>query len=330
MAASTLADMLPWNEPILESLRRDALPHALLIHGVEGVGKLALAERVAQLVLCEATNPAARPCGTCEGCRWYLGGNHPDFRRLEPEALSQQPEAAGEEGEAAPARKGKPSNEIKIDQVRELAAFLNIGSHRGRRRVALVHPAEEMNLNSANALLKGLEEPPPGAMFLLVSHQPARLLATIRSRCVAVPVALPSHDAALQWISTQGVKNAERWLAYAGGAPLRALAYAGEAETLERLIRTISSRGQVLIDDRESLEALAETLQKVALDRAMSAFGLPPKFQTGNAVTPPHHARAWLEFARQMGRNRALSRHPLNPRLFAAEMLAALPPDAKS
>ena len=82
--------MHPWNEPLLESLRQRAgrLPHALLIHGAQGVGKRALAERIAQLLLCEAKDAARKPCGACEGCRWYTGGNHPDFRRLEPEALA--------------------------------------------------------------------------------------------------------------------------------------------------------------------------------------------------------------------------------------------------
>src|SRR5258708_27576769 len=198
--------MHPWNEPIFESLKRrlETLPHALLLHGPRGVGKLALAERVAQLMLCEAGDAARRPCGACDGCRWFLGGNHPDFRRLEPEALAKAPPESEED---APSRSAKPSHEIKVDQVRELAGFLNIGSHRGRRRVALVHPAEEMNPNAANSLLKGLEEPPSGAMFVLVSHRPMRLLATIRSRCVAVPVPLPPREAALEWLSGQGITN---------------------------------------------------------------------------------------------------------------------------
>jgi DNA polymerase-3 subunit delta' len=318
--------MHSWNEPILESLKRriDTLPHALLIHGPQGVGKLALAERAAQLLLCEAADPARKPCGACDGCRWYLGGNHPDFRRVEPEALAPQVETEGE-ATAGPARKGKPSQEIKIDQVRELAGFLNIGSHRGRRRVALIHPAEEMNSNAANALLKGLEEPPAGAMFVLVSHRPMRLLPTIRSRCVAVPVPTPPRESARKWLAAEGINDAERWLAYAGGAPLRALDYASNAETVDRLLAAIQARGQVLVDDREELEALAEALQKVALDQALTAFGAVPKYGTAPSRISPARARAWLAFARQMGRNRALARHPLNARLFAAEMLAAMP-----
>jgi len=317
--------MHPWNVPILESLKRrlDTLPHALLFHGPQGVGKLELAETFAQLLLCEHADPARRPCGSCEGCRWMLAGSHPDLRRIEPEALAKAPpEVEGEEAPATP--RGKPSMEIKVDQVRELAAFLNVGSHRGRRRVALVHPAEDMTVSAANALLKGLEEPPAGAMFLLVSDRPARLLPTIRSRCVAVPVPVPAREPALKWLKEQGAPGGERWLRYAGGAPLRALEYAQAADSLEGLLQGVQRRS-VAVEDRAQLEALAEALQKLALDQALSAFGAEAKYGLGKPGKG--NAKAWLAFARQMGENRALARHPLNARLFAAEMLAAMPTD---
>jgi DNA polymerase-3 subunit delta' len=312
--------MHPWNEPILQSLaeRAATLPHAMLIHGRQGVGKLALAERVAQFLLCEAES-GAKPCGRCDGCRWFLAGSHPDLRRLEPESLAK--EAEPEEGEPAPAKKtAKPSTEIKIEQVRAIADFLNLRSHRGKLRVALIHPAEDMNLSAANALLKGLEEPPAGAMFLLVSHRPAQLPPTIRSRCVAVPVPLPPRKVALDWLSGQGIKGAERWLAYAGGAPLRALHYAAQAETLESLLKNPG-----LVNDREGAEELAEALQKIALDRSFTAFGLPPKYQAAAGKASPASARAWLAYARQMGHDRLLASHPLNPKLYSADLLARLP-----
>jgi len=320
--------MHPWNEPLLESLKHRAgrLPHALLIHGPQGVGKLALAEKIAQLLLCEARDAARKPCGACEGCRWYAGGNHPDFRRLEPEALAPQPDAAAQEEEGeAPARRGKPSLEIKIDQVRELADFLNIGSHRGGLRIALVHPAEEMNVNAANALLKALEEPPAGAVFLLVSHRPARLLPTIRSRCVALPVAIPPREAALRWLSAQGMADAERWLAYAGGAPLRALDYAGKAAVIERMLRAPAP-----VEDRDELELLAEALQKSALDRAFAALGGEAKYRTGAPPVSRTRGNAWLAYARQLGKDRPLCRHPLNPKLFSAYLIAAMPDEVTS
>jgi DNA polymerase-3 subunit delta' len=319
--------MHPWNEPILEQFRTrlERLPHALLVHGAPGVGKLALAERMSELLLCEHADAARRPCGQCEACRWLASGSHPDLRRVEPEALAKQPVEAeeGEEGtaEPSPARRGRqPSLQIRIEQIRALSDFLNLRSHRGRLRVALVHPAEDMNEVAANALLKGLEEPPSGAIFILVSHRPARLLPTIRSRCVAIPVPLPARDVALKWLAGQNVKDAERWLAYAGGAPLRALDYAAEAPLLERMLQSPG-----IVEDRDGVERLTEALQKIAYDRAFAAFGLPPKFRTGKASVSPQSARAWIAYARWMNENRALSRHPLSPKLFSAEMLGAMP-----
>lgn len=313
--------MHPWNEPVFEALKRrvERLPHALLVHGAQGSGKLALAERIVQFLLCETAEAARKPCGTCDGCRWFIAGSHPDLRRVEPEALAKEVPEGEEE---APARRAKPSIEIKIEQVRGLADFLNLGSHRGGLRVALVHPAEDMNGHAANALLKGLEEPPAGAVFLLVSHRPARLLPTIRSRCVPLPVPLPPREAALTWLAAQGVPDAARWLAFAGGAPLRALDHAGRAGALERLMKEPAA-----VEDREELELLAEVLQKMALDRAFSALGAPPKYETARSGADPVRAAAWLAYARQMGQNRLLCRHPLNPKLFSAEMLAGLPQD---
>ena len=311
--------MHPWNEPILESVRKrlSRLPHALLIHGVRGVGKLALAETVAQLLLCETEAIAKKPCGACTGCRLFVAGNHLDFRRIEPEAL-QKESPPGEEPVEGPAKRAKPSIEIKVDQIRALEDFLNVGSHRGKLRVALVHPAEDMNEISANALLKGLEEPPAGAVFLLVSHRPAQLLPTIRSRCVALPVPLPAQEIAKRWLEAQGAKDGARWLAYAGGAPLRALDYAQDSTNLERLLRAPGP-----VDDRDDLEPLVDALQKIALDRALSAFGLPPKY--GASTTKVKNGHAWLTYARRLGEERLLCRHPLSPKLFSGDLLAGMP-----
>lgn len=304
----------------------DRLPHALLLHGAPGVGKLALAERFAQLMVCENRKHAMQPCGTCDSCRWFEVGNHPDVRFLEPETLTRNV-AVPEEGEEGKAKEGKASNQIRIEQARALGDFVHMVSHRGGRRVAIVHPAEDMNAATANSLLKILEEPPAGAFFLLVSHRPARLLPTIRSRCVPVPVPVPDAKASAAWLAAQGVKNAHQWLAFAGGAPLRALEYAtGErGAAIERVLKGMASADRSAlgdIKDRGELEPLAEVLQKMALDRAFAALSGRTKYG-GNVVAGD--ARAWLAYARAMGRHRLLTRHPLNPKLFAAEMVAGMP-----
>jgi len=322
---------LPWHQKSWEALVRlvDKLPHALLIHGTPGIGKLALAERFAQYLLCEARTSSGEPCGRCDGCRWFVAGSHPDVRRIEPEILAKR---VADDEEAGSQRPAKPSSEIKIEQVRELADFLALGSHRGRLRVALVHPAEDMNAHAANALLKSLEEPPPGAVFVLVSHRPARLLPTVRSRCVAMPMEAPASKAALQWLGAQGLSDGARWLAFAGGAPLRALKYGRgtQAEAIDKMLAAIASgrRAELagLVEAREDLQLLAEVLQKFALDKALVAAGASPRYHTIDPGTGgSSRAREWLAFARRMGSDRALTSHPLNPKLFALEMLAAMP-----
>ena len=301
------------------------MPHALLIHGPQGVGKLELAKQFAQSVLCEAAATSEAPCGQCAACRWFVAGSHPDFRQIEPQALSRLVEGA-DEAPAAPARGAKPSVEIKVDQIRGLDDFLNLKSHRGGPRVALIHPAEAMNPNAANALLKGLEQPPGQAMFVLVSHQPARLLATVRSRCVAVPVPVPGYEASRAWLERQDVREPDAWLSYAAGSPLRALEYAKESGTALTRRRQELAAGDLdalgAVSDRDQLEELAEFLQKHALDQIFASYCGRTKY--GNAASAKAGA-AWLRYARLLGRDRGLARHPLNPRLFAAEMLKGMP-----
>lgn len=302
-------------------------PHALLLHGPEGVGKLQLAERFAQLLLCEAARPRAAPCGKCDGCRWFLAGHHPDVRFVEPEAIARR--VAADDGEGSEKSKAKPSLEIKIDQVRGLADFVNLASHRGGKRVVLVHPAEAMNVPAANALLKSLEEPPESALFILVSHRAARLLPTVRSRCVPVPVPLPPADVARAWLEKQGVANAARRLAFAGGAPLKALedANSGRGERVDQIAQALASESPERVQgvrDRESLELLAEVLQRRAFDQALTAFGLQAKYGS-ERLGKAGSGKDWLAYLRKLGPDRALARHPLNPGLHAIEMLRGLP-----
>lgn len=212
----------PWNQPLFRQLTADRarMPHALLLHGPAGVGKFDLAMAIAQWALCEQPD-AAGACGQCDACNWFVQGNHPDFRRVEPLA------AEAEEGAAKPAK--KPRQIINVEAVREITDYLALTAHRGGWRSAVIHPAEWMNGAAANALLKTLEEPPPRVLLLLVSHQPGRLLPTILSRCRKVPVGLPEKGLAQAWLRQAGLAEPAALLAEAGGAPLAALAYADPA-----------------------------------------------------------------------------------------------------
>jgi DNA polymerase-3 subunit delta' len=212
----------PWNADLFRQITADPehMPHAILLHGPAGVGKLDLAVELARWALCQQPG-AEGACGQCDACNWFDQGNHPDFRRVEP----VEPE---DEDADAPAKKApkKGSRIIKVEAVREIGEFLSLTAHRGGWRVALIQPAEFMNPAAANALLKTLEEPPARVLLLLVSHQIGRLLPTVISRCRKVPVPLPARETALAWLRAAGLPEPDALLAEAGGAPLAALNYA--------------------------------------------------------------------------------------------------------
>jgi DNA polymerase III subunit delta' len=215
--------ILPWQEDLWQRLtgRLAGLPHALLLAGPAGQGKRQFGEALAALLLCDSptTSSAAGPaaCGHCVGCQWRAADTHPDLLRVVPEA----DEEGSDEAEAAEPAKAK-SAQIRIDQIRALQPALTVTAHRGGRRVVIVDPAEAMNVFTANALLKLLEEPPNGVFFLLVAAQPLRLLPTLRSRCQRWDFPLPETSMVLPWLEREFPGTPVELLALAGGAPLAA------------------------------------------------------------------------------------------------------------
>lgn len=209
-----------WNHLIA---RRGNLPHALLFHGRKGIGKLDFAYALAQALLCQQPGADGGACGQCPACNWFAQGSHPDLRVIDPERDTE----IGDVEEAKPAEK-KAGGPIKVEAIRELADFVNLSSHQSGLRIVLIHPAEAMNVQAANALLKTLEEPTPGTLFLLVAHQLQHLLPTIRSRCQKVALPSPSREQAAEWLAGQGIPDAPLYLAQAGYAPLAAAHLADE------------------------------------------------------------------------------------------------------
>jgi DNA polymerase-3 subunit delta' len=208
----------PWQQEMLgralRALDEGKLGHALLLTGPADLGKREVAEALAARLLCATPRADGHACGACRACRMLpaqangLASSqlHPDLQRvgLEP----------NEKGD-------KLRTEITVDQVRRLGQWFALTPAFGGAQVALIDPADLMNVSAANALLKTLEEPSPGRYLLLVSSRPGRLPATIRSRCQRLEFRLPPPAQAREWLAGHGfdARRAEAALAAAHGNP---------------------------------------------------------------------------------------------------------------
>ena len=325
-----MKEIYPWQDNDWERLQelRKRPPHGLLFKGNKGIGKLDLAMNFAQSLLCEHPDGKQMACGTCPSCHWFTQGSHPDFRLIQPEVLSLD----GEETESGK----KPSKQISVDQIRGLADFFGMSAHQGGRRVIVVHPAEAMNTNAANALLKNLEEPPQGLLFILVSHKPQQLLPTILSRCLSFALPAPDVESATNWLREQGVKNPADALAASGFSPLLAVQLDEQlgSEEREKLLRAV--RQPAALDVFALAEALQKTeqvlvvqwLQQWCYDLSSMKLAGKLRYHPGEeaAIKKLVEPVAPLNLARLQKHLQTAKReaqHTLNPKLFFESLLLA-------
>lgn len=202
----TRTSALPWHvdqwQRVADARAAGRLPHAILLSGAPGVGKSLFARRLAQSLICPTPDAAGDACRQCSACHQASAGSHPDLHWLSPE----------EEGKA-----------IKIDAIRDLTHKSVLAAERGGHRVITIDPADAMNRSAANALLKTLEEPSSRTVLILVSSNPQRLPATIRSRCQVIGFPIPAPTQAREWLDENTTDaDLDALLALSGGAPLRA------------------------------------------------------------------------------------------------------------
>lgn len=330
-----MKEIYPWQKndwARLQELRKRP-PHGLLFKGTKGIGKLDLAMQFAQSLLCQQPDEAGFACGQCPSCHWFSQESHPDFRLLQPDALSLDGE---ESDDFKPVSGKKPSKQISVDQVRGLADFSGMSAHQGGRRVVVIHPAEAMNANAANALLKNLEEPPQGLLFILVSHKPQQLLPTILSRCLSFTLPAPDAASVTSWLAQQGVKNPAEALAASGFAPLQAVQLdeqlgSGERDKLLRAVRQPAA-----LDVFALAEALQKTeqvlvvqwLQQWSYDLSSMKLAGRLRYHPGEetAINKLVESVAPLNLARLQGHlqnAKREARHTLNPKLFIESLLLA-------
>lgn len=201
---------LPWHGDVwqqtLNVFRAGSSGHAYLLHGEADTGKRHFATRLAEYLLCQSPLPTTA-CGLCKSCLLNAAGNNPDLLVLEPEEGSKQ---------------------IKVEQVRDVRQFLEMRSHGKGRRIIIIDTAESLGTSSANALLKGLEEPPQDVAFLLLSDRPRAVLPTISSRAQSLRMPRPRRDEVLAWLlmlsEQPSVGDLEQIIELAQGRPLAARA----------------------------------------------------------------------------------------------------------
>lgn len=321
MVSPNAARLFPWLEAtLLDALRLQAAD-ALLLHGPEGNGQFELALALARSFVCEARPSTARvksACGACAGCYLFSSATHPDVTILVPEALHDAlglPQAyAIDDGGTSNGGSGKakPSKEIKVDEIRAAIGFAQSTSARGFGKVVLIHPAEAMNAIAANALLKTLEEPAGQTRFILSSNAAEALLPTVRSRCLNLPVRLPSESEAMAWLEAKGVQGPQVMLGATGGRPIEALQWAQsgvDSETWLNLPKQIA-QGR---DDRFAdwpLSRLIQTLQKLCHDWLCVAVGAPPRFFPRQSLGDSPSVARLLEWAAQLRDHARQSDHP--------------------
>ena len=185
----------PWLAPswrvLADAIGSGRVHHALLFASPRGYGKRALADAFAAAVLCRQRNADGTACGICRACVLVAAGSHPDLVRVTFEIRDD----------------GRPRTELTVDQLRALGQRLALASQFGGWQIAIIDPADAMNPNAANALLKTLEEPSTNTVIALIADDPSRLPPTIRSRCRKVDMPVPARAESVAWLTSRGMAS---------------------------------------------------------------------------------------------------------------------------
>lgn len=239
-----VSGVYPWQQGLWRHLvayiEQQRIPQALLVSGTKGLGKRHLANTFAASLLCQARLPDNLACGRCHACKLLAAQNHSDFILVEPD---------------------EPGKNIGIDKIRQLIGKLALKPQFEMQRVVIISPADQLNTASANAFLKCLEEPTERTCLILLTEQPARLPATIRSRCQTIHCQSPEPSVAEQWLRQQGIASESGLLlSLAQQAPLVAKEYAEQNVLASRQASFEAWVG--VAEGRNNLVTLAEQWQK--------------------------------------------------------------------
>lgn len=322
-------EVYPWQKQLWQNLNqgRQKLHHAFLMHGRAGIGKYDFALNFSKALLCPNTDGNGHACDKCPSCHWFDDESHPDFRLISPEQESSPDE------DAPVAKKTKKKTQISVAQIRELSDFLSLTSHQtSGLRIVLINPAEALNQASANALLKMLEEPAPGVIFILVAHQLQRLLPTILSRCQKVNMPVPDQVQALAWLNMKGVPNPEQQLAYLEGSPIKVLSEQAQFDQLSEiwkhlaLGRKMEPQVAASIVIANSVETGVIAVQKWLYDIVTVKLGQQARYHLQyaralQALAEKVNLGRLFDLQKKTNELRKLATHPLNHELQMESLL---------
>lgn len=304
--------LAPWQQRVYaqacEAIDAGRLAHGMLFCGPAQLGKRTVAERLAQRLLCAARTNDGEPCGDCRGCHLFAAGTHPDFRVISF--------VLNKEGT-------RLRTEIIIDQIREMSERLTLTPQYGGAQGVILDPADGINYFACNALLKTLEEPVPGRYLWLVSAHPARLPATIRSRCQKLEFRLPPHDEALEWLRKQGHAQTVAFEALEAARGHPGLAHAWLQDGSLKLRRDVAndlgklSKGEL---------AVVETAQRWVADELgplRLRFAADLALAEASGLTDPARTRTLALWFDAANRTRDLLRTTIRADLAVADLLLA-------
>jgi DNA polymerase-3 subunit delta' len=300
--------------------------HAWLLHGPSGLGQYALALELARAWLCEQPGDDGA-CGSCSSCHAIDVRTHADLCVLMPETtlialgwpLSEKAQSEIDD------KKRKASKEIRVDAMREAVEFSQRTSARGRGKVVLVFPAEQMNTITANALLKTLEEPPGDVKFVLASESAHQLLPTIRSRCLGHSMLWPTTQASQTWLQEQGLdgNQANRLLMAMGGRPDDALAYvvSGREPNAWSLLPKAVAKGDVGYFKDWTLPQTIDALHKLCHDLMAAQMGAAPRFFLAADLSTGARFSALSDWSGALSRAMRTMDHPFNGGLMLESLV---------
>ena len=325
----------PWQTQALENALLQVSSHAVLLHGEPGIGQFEFALGMARSWLCEASPMGSRQpaCGHCVSCKLIDAGSHPDLMVVLPEALQAQlgwQSDAADEGEGATEKSSKTkklSQEIKVDAIRAVVQFSQHTASRGRAKVVLIHPAENLNDVAGNTLLKTLEEPPGLVRFVLSGSALDTLLPTIRSRCQAWRLPLPDAEQAIAWLRadlpTLAESDARLLLQASGYQPLTARDRHAQgidgpywAQIPREIAQGLSAKWVAW-----PLPLQVEMLQKLCHDLACVSVGTDPRFFPAAALPKPPELNRLTAWAIELKKAQRQADHPWHAPLKSESLL---------